>query len=396
MDPAPQTVEGRSAGKAPLAGRLRIGQIVSIGPHAKASIPSRFETVLNTGMREKDAFGTRTHRFDEPLNDLPGPGSYRKARTLAKPTPSQSKKGTGSFASASRIAADQPRALFISPGPGAYASDGHRSPAPPSSSFALPVPRRAVIVPPGNLKPQPPGPGEYEVPAGQPRKDFSKLRQSAIFSSRTKREEPAKVAGAVPGPGEYTGADDKPRGGMNAVFKSITNREGASMIPKPAQQLDLGELAKTLPAPPVAGPELFQVNRSASPRSPARASELLGRADSAKDPQSMTVADEIIARKRRPKPSSMFAPTVLDRFGRPTVRYVPEEVDPPGPGQYHLEPGGKRMLISSSWAMNGTERFDPPTKERWRPPGPAFYTPPMPPERLRSSFHMNTKGVWVG
>eukprot|EP01062_Namystynia_karyoxenos_P030833 TRINITY_DN22941_c0_g1_i1.p1 TRINITY_DN22941_c0_g1~~TRINITY_DN22941_c0_g1_i1.p1 ORF type:complete len:440 (+),score=100.07 TRINITY_DN22941_c0_g1_i1:78-1322(+) len=405
-----QPVEGRSAGKAPLAGRLRIGQIVSVGPHAKASIPSRFETILNTGPRERDAFGSRVGRFEDSGNDLPGPGTYKKPRTLMHHTPSQSKKGTGTFASGSKITAEQPRALFISPGPGAY----QRPPGPgdpiemptgnPSPAFARPVPKRAIAVPPANLKPPRPGPGDYELPAPGERVNFSRAGQTAVFGSKTHRDDKVIVRLDAPGPGEYVAASEHLAVGAaarepkveSAVFRSSTNRDGQSMNPRPPQLLDLGELAKTLPPPPLAGPDLFQVHRTASPRHPQKATDLL-RVDRTPSPPPVTVADEILARKRRPKPSSVFAPTVLDRFGRPTVRYVPEDVDPPGPGHYGPEQVAevRKALISSSWAMSGIERFEPPLREKWKPPGPAFYEPGLPPERAKSSFHMNTKGVWV-
>jgi hypothetical protein len=43
---------------------------------AIASIPSKFETVLHEGGKEKDAFWSRTHRFKYQDDEMPGPGTY--------------------------------------------------------------------------------------------------------------------------------------------------------------------------------------------------------------------------------------------------------------------------------------------------------------------------------
>lgn len=80
-----------------------------------SSIPSKFETTLFTGKKERDGFGSRAHRFVENevnianavkgkshgtaflhflQNDLPGPGSYEEAVKL-KDDKVYSKKGLG-------------------------------------------------------------------------------------------------------------------------------------------------------------------------------------------------------------------------------------------------------------------------------------------------------------
>ena len=74
---------------------------------AVPSIPSKFETTLHVGQRERNAFGTRTHRFNPSdvctqyahlhtharmeahtlpslQNELPGPGNYYKPTTFVK------------------------------------------------------------------------------------------------------------------------------------------------------------------------------------------------------------------------------------------------------------------------------------------------------------------------
>ena len=362
--------EGRTAGRAPPSGRLRVGQIVASG-NGKSSIPSRFETILFKGNREANAFGRRTHRFNEQDDDLPGPGSYKKTRTLVKHTPSLSKKGTGAFASSSKIAADQPRALFLTPGPGSYKegeggaaevtttiSAGH--PAVPSASFAKAVPRRAVGVKASGTVVLP-GPGEYEIDTPQ-----ATQNASAVFGSKTQRIE--SHANSVPGPGEYlTDVPHAPgRHSLpSAVFRTASKRETK-------RDPQLGELAKTLPQPPHKGPQGFAgTGREREGGSPKMASRDLGGVVGGGGGASYEEAEDRggADAKKAPKPSSMFATTLLDRFGRPVVKYAPESADPPGPGQYDIEAQQRRLLISSSWAMSGTERFQPPITTAAKPPG---------------------------
>jgi hypothetical protein len=44
-------------------------------PRPTAAIPSKFETVINVGAKEKDGFGARSYRFKTLENDMPGPGA---------------------------------------------------------------------------------------------------------------------------------------------------------------------------------------------------------------------------------------------------------------------------------------------------------------------------------
>jgi len=70
------TVAGRSSSS--LDGRRtadsRGGNITR--ERTKASIPSRFETVLHHGATENDGFGSAASRFRAYDNDTPGPGKY--------------------------------------------------------------------------------------------------------------------------------------------------------------------------------------------------------------------------------------------------------------------------------------------------------------------------------
>lgn len=72
------------------------------------TIPTRFETIVRVGRRERNAFGARTMRFDEggsagvglPPGDNPGPGAYRAAAGPDWHSASESRRGLGNgFAS---------------------------------------------------------------------------------------------------------------------------------------------------------------------------------------------------------------------------------------------------------------------------------------------------------
>jgi hypothetical protein len=68
---------GRQAGKT-ASGAVFRGSTrqLSALPRPTAAIPSKFETVINVGAKEKDGFGARSYRFKTMENDMPGPGLY--------------------------------------------------------------------------------------------------------------------------------------------------------------------------------------------------------------------------------------------------------------------------------------------------------------------------------
>jgi hypothetical protein len=381
-----------------------MGQIVNPTQPQRASIPSKFETILNTGTREKDGFSRRTHRFDEPENELPGPGFYHRQDNLVKDPKGDytSKRGTGSFASTEKRFYEAPRPLFVVPGPGKYEgekaveSTNNAVSAKGSAAFVTPVPRRAIP----NKSATMPGPGHYGVPLDAHRDD----RESAIFRSSTKRSDLVTHTKQNPGPGQY--------GDMLLKHKSVTE-EAANAISRPAFVNNPLDPENPRPAPPVTG----AVFRSATDRdgkkmhkidsldphnlppvpgmphpSPPKAQKPPG------SPVAVAAAltanadpdDERIAR-----PSSMFAPTTLDRFGRPTVKFSLAEGATPGPGHYEGPYEPKKLLISSSWAMSAVDRFKPEKSKRsYKPPGPAFYSAKSS-LTDKNNFHNNARGQWV-
>ena len=91
----------------------------------KASIPSRFETVLHHGATENDGFGSAAMRFRGSLNDTPGPGKYLKdsgASTFVwnpELKGSISKKGYGGLVSkTNRFSNRSMLEAALMPGPG--------------------------------------------------------------------------------------------------------------------------------------------------------------------------------------------------------------------------------------------------------------------------------------
>ncbi len=156
----------RAAGAGPRAGRLHVGVRVQTVNGAKASIPSRFETVLNTDARENNGFGRRTYRFDDPINDVPGPGAYSRSRAIVNKSQvnlSCSSKGSAAFASGTKMGPTLAPTSTFTPGPAAYSpSDAlirNNAWSAPTAAFANPQPRPLLKI--KNRSRDAPGPGAY-------------------------------------------------------------------------------------------------------------------------------------------------------------------------------------------------------------------------------------------
>lgn len=81
-----------------MAGQGEATAYPSMRPRAKRSqpsIPSKFETTLHVGQRERNAFGTRTLRFTPGEHELPGPGNYHRNSSMVRTGASVSKLGAG-------------------------------------------------------------------------------------------------------------------------------------------------------------------------------------------------------------------------------------------------------------------------------------------------------------
>merc|ERR1711974_388362 len=98
-------------------------------PDAVPTIPSRLETTIFKGRRERKGFGVASLRFDGIDPDGPGPGAYGSRKVFHQELDERfgwGKRGTGGFASRSRrfgvrSLPSMPPAGLGCPGPGQYA-----------------------------------------------------------------------------------------------------------------------------------------------------------------------------------------------------------------------------------------------------------------------------------
>ena len=180
----------------------------------KASIPSRFETVLHHGATENDGFGSAASRFRAYDNDTPGPGKYLANSSSStfvwnpELKGSISKKGYGGLVSnTNRFSNRAMLEAATMPGPGG--SSKVRSTVFTRNDFARGE-TSANFAQPKRYRDEPkldddkmPGPGSYQVKA---------LQQTAVagcasgFRSKTRRfpkGDDLGVTGKVPGPGAH-------------------------------------------------------------------------------------------------------------------------------------------------------------------------------------------------
>ena len=133
-----------------------------------STIPSKFETTLFTGNKERDGFGSRAHRFVDVENDLPGPGTYNDHESKILDHKVYSKKGLGSgFVSKTKRESGF-KATSSAPGPGNYERGGsfyeavkqsNRANRSGSTSTFKPPTQRSVMVASDPL----PGPTDYNI-----------------------------------------------------------------------------------------------------------------------------------------------------------------------------------------------------------------------------------------
>jgi len=366
-----------------------------------ASIPSKFETVLHDGGREKDGFWTRTHRFSYTDNDLPGPGTYVEHRSAETDKTSYSKKGyTGMVSKSSRFT--RPRRATAPP-PGWYdpqkGFDYIYSKKDPSlgtsSAFAKPIVSDEAKAQRRNTA-HPPGPGQYEIETKAKRA----VGKQAPFQCGTdrwgtkitvKRKDGTLLNDMEPPPPEVDISDDniyKISGAFARVYTSKV--PSAAFASRTGRKFDRmkGEssIVDTLKPHPSQGPSLgIQVD--------------IKGVSNANDPipgpgaYEPYLADNLLTLEKL-RHSSMFSRTTLDRFGKP-VKPKAYKPDVPGPGAYDPPPpDGRdpsvRVEASSASFLSASDRNFVAGK---RPaPGPAYYNPTVP---GRKSFHLNVQRRWL-
>jgi len=367
---------------------------------AVSSIPSKFETVLHEGGRERDGFWNRTHRFNYTDNELPGPGTYTAPQSAEPTSTSYSKKGYGGMISKAPRLPKQRRAT--APPPGSYnpdrcfryLNDKKDVSKGATSGFAKPIVPDSVK----QLRrkgPDGPGPGQYDPGAWQAAKAASKNMKSAPFMTGSERwavkytivkkgqdaegmgdekvEEPVDLDLSKTGAFAEILSKKIP----SAAFSSRTGRKferekGSSTVvdllkPHPSLGPSLGIQVDIKPAvvrPPeeVPGPGSYEPHLS-----------------------------EQLLTLEKLRHSSMFSRTTLDRFGRP-LQPKAQHIVVPGPGAYNtVEQEPLRTEASMSSFVSATER-QAVAARRGVAPGPAYYNPSLAGKR---SFHLNVSRRWL-
>ncbi|KAK3241130.1 hypothetical protein CYMTET_49079 [Cymbomonas tetramitiformis] len=369
----PETPLGRQVGGT-YVGAVYRGTTRALGTspvRATASIPSKFETIINVGAKEQDAFCSRTHRFTAQGTDLPGPGQYHKPSGFTFEHDSISKKGYGSgFVSKHKRFTDH---ALSAPGPGAYESTEmvkagakNFNRAASTSTFAL---KSKDVGPPlePKVKSKPvPGPGEYEASAAE-----AKQATTHMFRSNVERFGLSAAENASVAPGQYGSVPTFDKGGAGAVFRSSTVRNPGG----PLQ----GRRVSAASAPSVIYGDSGFSGKEPGP----------GQYDN-------TLTDLQYKFRHGPKMSSMFSRTAQDRFGDSMDPRVARE-NAPGPGQYastnplpRTVHGGVSVFSSST--ARAAEDSISTTGGLAKPPGPAFYHPAA---VNMKSYNLNARKRWL-
>ncbi|CCI41377.1 unnamed protein product [Albugo candida] len=301
------------------------------------SIPSKIETTLNDTAGGPNAFWSRTQRFNEAENALPGPGAYYKLPSFVRSanicgSVSRLGYGVGFVSKSDRFGKSLKDIL---PGPGQYNSGalGSVCTRKPQSSNANARQARKMI--PTN---QQPGPGAYnttETTFSSPSAAY------AAFSSKVNRSR--TICDDIPAPGQYKVETPETKLPMHSVFRSKARRIEDLMSESP-------------------GPGAYKTEQA----------EICMRYD--------TVA--------KVHPNAIFHKSTKDRFSELNR---PEETAI-GPGHYDTFPYMKQLGSTKMRSMQ-VERRD-----RWstdRPqdvPGPAYYRPSFIPKQSHNS---NADRKWL-
>ncbi|KAG1666286.1 hypothetical protein FOA52_004767 [Chlamydomonas sp. UWO 241] len=357
-----------------------------------ASIPSKFETVLYTGPREKKGFLVEERRFGEADTEVPGPGQYKYAPSPIFTKESIGTQGYGSLVSKTRRGT---RTRYTGPGP-----------------------------------------GMYEAPTLAERPDFNRSNTTAPFHSPVK---PAKLDTGddqLPGPGAYR-AEGATRTGQKLNWDG--GRAYASSFKGTPHALALSAGKDSPPPNRYEFLDPWAANsplNTASSRTPSRAglSSFAGRSVSSSlghvDPTIYLLDPKDVASRKPdtgPGPGSYesgeygsvkstIAKAVgrtganfkereyTDRFGAPLAAVLHD----PDEARAMLESkvitrsaGAPRRLGSPTKGVVSAFKSEMPSRSDYnaqdivgRCPGPAFYSPK--PKPGRTSHHMNARKHMVG
>ena len=365
----------RQAGKS-TTGTLMRGKLTGQQNSGKnfSTIPSKFETTLFTGNKERDGFGSRAHRFIDTENDLPGPGTYNDHEQKVADSRIYSKKGLyGGFASKTKRDSAFVAKAASAPGPGNYERGGsfaddvrenNRANRSGSTSTFKPPTQRSVLVASDPL----PGPTDYHIPrnfdadADALGPAYQRM-EAAVFRSGIDRGGGASGVARgrmVPGPGQYN--PQKP--GMlsdatmpMAAFRSGVPIAGRTVSERLTREQQLGVVQYQPTRQP--GPGEYELPRSSI---------------------------EQPAHRRMPQ----FFDSNHDRFGKVLQGAPSTQYQVPGPGAYLQDKESEKAVISGSVFMSGTARQGKGGREVV--PGPAYYSPA---QQGRKSYHLNARQRWM-
>eukprot|EP01029_Cantina_marsupialis_P028817 TRINITY_DN778039_c0_g1_i1.p1 TRINITY_DN778039_c0_g1~~TRINITY_DN778039_c0_g1_i1.p1 ORF type:complete len:363 (-),score=60.91 TRINITY_DN778039_c0_g1_i1:123-1211(-) len=326
---------------------------------AVPSIPSKFETILHIGNREKAGFGSRIQRFkNEDRDNIPGPGEFHKSDTLEKMSDSISRKGYGNG--------------FVSK----------------TSRFDDDIGDKRYM----------PGPGSYNPPIrkAQP---MSFAENTAIFRKpRYYRDDPTILPTTItPGPGAYitsslpsTSTDPKPfKQVASSTFRSKTKRNnylGGKDGPSPGQY-DPQPLSKSLvPASASFKSTAPKIAHDQKRIDPGPGSYLGPEDNSWKATLKGGGGKKGI---KKVLPSSSFCGNGSDRFSRQTGA---EHI---GPGSYETEAISSKPSKPSHTSVfsSKTQRGLIFKKHEIRPPGPAYYKKVEAPSK--KTYMLNLDRKWI-
>jgi len=354
----------RTKGRNATSGILLKGNVRELtGYRTATSIPSKFETVLHTGNKERNGFNTRVYRFGDSENDLPGPGNYNingaanttDISTLFRAGGSVSKRGFGSM-----ISKDF------------------------SSGF--------------NVKQSVPGAGAYDL-----KSQFadSKPESRCLFAGRSGQSYLSHDA--TPGPGDYDPASAKGEG------KRALGKTNAAFL---SRAIRLDEKRKVGPAPgsyesghiPQFAPTVPSSAFSSGVARDKEANEQFDKQAKQPGPSSYT-NNQKHRLKLHGHGTHMFTSKVVKgpfAFADQEIidARMKEKYDgTPGPGTYFDEDDPKtknpkkKPASSTSMFKSKSERIH--YMDISKNPGPSFYKTPSTGKPLKKSFHLNTSGCWV-
>lgn len=359
----------RTKGRNQTAGILLKGNVRELtGYRTATSIPSKFETVLHTGNKERNGFNTRVYRFGDSENDLPGPGNYNingaantaDISTLMKTGGSVSKRGTTSMI---------------------------------SKDFA-------VGFTSAGIKAAVPGAGSYEIPSA-----FTSKREDRCTMAG--RSGPSYLSSEdTPGPGDYdahktgtgSGPEKKPGKPGGAFLSRAIRLETKNKIGPSPGSYESGHIPQYAPPMPSAAfssgvardsEANKQFNKNAKLPGPASYTENLK--------HRLTLhgnGTHMFTKKIAKGPFSFADQEIID------ARLKEKYDGTPGPGTYFDEDDPKMQNPKKSKAPKSTSMFKSKSvrisyMDINKNPGPSFYKTPSTGKPLKKSYHLNTSGCWI-